>query len=274
MKNFFKSNKIEKILLIWLVFYIGCETILKSFGLGCKTEGCVATSELLNLSEMNILFLGLTFSIVLFISFLQKNKTLFYFILTGGFIFETIIFSYQLKMNLFCIFCFGVWLTIFILFFITAKQKLNSLLIIGSIIFPIYFLNTQYNHLEEKSFTNKITLLGYYTCPYCKKTKELFEKLNIKYDYINVKKENVGAFFKTIQWNAVPVVVIKEGEDCIRVLKNYENVKQYFTKIEEKETNKIKKEVSNQKIIPNNIFNYQPQQKQEGCSVSKTNNCD
>jgi len=235
-KNIKKRTYLQKIITnynlsisIFLSLYIGIEFILKSLNLGCKTNGCTATIELVKFSEIQLLSLGLMLSLTLIITSLFKKKDIFIYFLYIGMIFETILFFYQIVSGLFCIFCFGVWITLFILTFLNSKEKINFISYILIIFIALNTLNfTKVDKNNKIIFQSKYTLLGYKGCPFCEKTKKYFKENNIIYKFIDIKKINASSVFKLTGFKGVPTLVIKENKNKLLFLENNKNIQNYF----------------------------------------------
>lgn len=285
MKNFINRIKVNKeyelLLSLLLVIYIATEAILKYYNLGCSTEGCKMTINLIILSENLIYLLGFSFSLFIFILTYLKKYTFISIFLPLGFIFETIIFSYQLKNGLFCIFCFGVWSSLFLLMILNFKNNIYNIIfilfMIISISFSIFILNINYNNnkitkIDKKiTFNKKIILLGFETCPYCQKTKKLLNKLNIDFQLFNINEIDMNSFFGYINWDTVPILIIKEDENTYKILKNNLEIEKY---INDNLNNNNKIELNNNSLFDNTqSSNLQLLPLEEGCKINEKSNC-
>jgi glutaredoxin len=200
---------------LFLVFYVGIEFVLKLFDSGCQTEGCLATAELVKIPEIAVVALGLFYATVLFVLSALRREKLFSVWLFVGIVFETMIFSFQLKNDVFCIFCFGFWSFLFILAILKLKEMLLLFGVLGAVIFGNMILQEKHQTI---TFKEPLTLLGSESCPRCEAVKVYFKENDIPYTYIDIDKENANAFFGMFEWNSIPVLIKKEN-NSITILK-------------------------------------------------------
>lgn len=61
---------------------------------------------------------------------------------------------------------------------------------------------------------NRVKLYGYDTCPYCKELKELYEKNNIEFIYVDIELEENRPEFEKImkigKTDSVPVILVNK----------------------------------------------------------------
>lgn len=273
MKQYLYSIKPTLLISIIFSLYILSELIFTLLDIGCQTSGCVATKSLIFIPELALLILALFYSTLLI--YLQVSKenylNLFKLLVFSGLLFETLIFAYQLKNNLFCIFCFGVWTQLILLSLFTFKEQVFYIILpLFVIIFGINVLNTDivYTNKEKNIvFQSEITLLGYEDCPFCKQTKEYLNTNKIKYDYIDTKKHDVSQFLRFVNWDTVPVAIFKKGEKTFIIKKGFDEIKK------EIETNK--QPFNNLNLLPKtlttqkSIFEETNKDKEDNCKIDE-----
>lgn len=230
-----------------------------NFGLlSCSSEGCSISNNLLIFSKETINYLGTIFSISLFFIYLvfKYSKKEFFIslyrnILFSALIFETIIFIYQLKNNIFCPYCLGVFSSLWFFSFFALKDRLITLIIfLVSISIAIFSINTSFSN---DSIKEDITLITSKTCSHCKKVKEEFSKQQIKYQEIEAEKSSL---LTTMNINTVPVLIKKESYGY-RIIKGE---KQILDEFKQESTN-------------NDFLNSFYQENTESCSIKAEKTC-
>jgi glutaredoxin-like protein NrdH len=89
-------------------------------------------------------------------------------------------------------------------------------------------------HVEGKD-SGKVMLYALSTCPWCRKTKELLNKMGVSYDYIDVDhldgKEREDTLDAVRKWNpscSFPTLVINDNKCIVGFVEN--DIKQALTK--------------------------------------------
>lgn len=256
-------KRIDFYISLLLVLYVGIEFILKLLNSGCQTDGCLATVGLVKIPEMAVITLGLFYTCILLGLNYLKKENLFNIWLFLGISFETLIFSFQLKNDIFCIFCFGFWSFLFILAILKLKEKLLLFGVLGAIIFGNLILQDK---TETIVFTESITLLGSQTCPRCEAVKVYFKENNIQYKYIDIDKKNVNNFLGMFEWDSIPVLIKKEN-NIITLLKGDKTIISSFT-VKNKDVN-----VLDNSIIKNTYTNKMFQKIDNEQCTTNTEEC-
>lgn len=258
----------------------------------CETNGCSITKTLLNIEQEYLYLIAIfTYTILIFIgSILRKYYfdfmvKLFDFILFNVLICETILISYlYLKTGEICLICTGFYILVllnYVCFNLTFKSNMK-ILSVFFIIVTLSLIKLEDNVQEGKinNSDNKYILLQSEKCEYCNKVKEYLKDNNIEYtkeDYIKYKE-----LMNNLDFNVIPVLIIKNSKENIQILNGYKEILKYFNENnnknikEQKESTLINFNSYNlnnssqlKEIDSFNINNINKNNDTEGCSVQK-----
>lgn len=251
----------------FLAFYIYANIIaLLVLGAGCTTDGCKATADLIVITEMQLNILGLMFAVALFL--LRNKKNLFNPLLLSGFIFETMIFAYQLKSGIFCIFCFFVWFLIFIMVVNSFREKLiQPFMIFATIIVATAILKENTLSTTSVFSENSPSIITAADCQYCMELKDFLIENNLEYTEIAIEENpSLVGFLNNLDMKTVPVLVKKEKQH-LEIVNGVDNIKNSFLASFSSIKNPLIESNNNMLSLEGKFFQNSFGQK-DGCSVS------
>lgn len=197
------------------------------FGEGCSAEGCKAAANLLSINELYLDIFGASFFLLLSVLSYLEKKISFNFVLISGFLFEGVLYSYQIKSGIFCPVCTGVFLSLVILSIISLKEL--SLLIFPPIL-AIFILSPGTNN-PSFILNNKVNLISSSVCPHCKKVERFLSKNHIIYQNIGIKSHTDSInFLKHFGFRGIPVLIFKTDNSHFKVIYGVTNIERFFDK--------------------------------------------
>jgi len=200
-------------------------------GSGCEASGCKAAASLINIPQIYLEITGLLFSLSLLLFYLFY-KSFYKYILLFGALFELIIFSFQVKNNIFCPFCFSFMFPLMILFLIEFKEKaLISLLSIPVALFILNLNSSQVNISNVVYSEGPYTLISSNECPHCKKVKKYLFDHMIDYKNIDISTNpNIVLFLKRFEFKGIPVLIEKKNDNEFEIIYGQEKIIRYLDK--------------------------------------------
>jgi len=254
-----------------IVIYIVSNIIMTLLDITiCESNGCTLSKEIINISYLELNFIGLAYAIILLVLSILNHKYLKQFALLG-ILTETILISmlYLLTSEL-CLFCLGFYSLLILNYIVNQKEyKLDEMIIyVIGILIALTIINFNSNTPNIKPLNiqdNKNYLIQSKTCKHCKEIKEYMEGKNIEYIKIEVKE--VMSLLETLNITTIPVLIKKE-ESVITIYKSKQSIKDSFENKKDSTNINPFSNIKNE----NNLFAPDPIL-DEGCTIKAEEDC-
>jgi glutaredoxin len=223
---FYSSEKVISMIMFLFLFSITISSYF--FGVSCGTSGCKAASQLIIIPEIYLNVLGAVFFLFLYLLSVFNYEKLYKIILLSGLLFESILYSFQIKQGIFCPICFTVIFSILFLTFFKFKLKQLYVFLIPFTVFSaVYLLN--FSEKNNFTFENEFSLISYSECSHCKKVKDYLHANAIEFKNIDIKEVKGSlSFLKHFKFEGIPVLIVRNSEKDFRILYGDSDILEYF----------------------------------------------
>jgi glutaredoxin len=194
----------------------------------CGAVGCKLAGELLEVKSIYLNYFGMVgaFLLTLF-GYLsikdERYEPIFYTLIFGALAFESTIIGYQFFANpLLCIFCLGVFGTLFLIALLSfPKRAVIFLTIVGAVMAALSILSIT----KTQSFISGDGkyLIASPTCPHCKKVKKYLKEHDIDYITLPIKEASSRSYLRYMGISSIPVWIERKGHET-KVVVGDENI--------------------------------------------------